>query len=73
MRGTVVLFSNAKGWGFLRPDEGGVDVFVHHTGIAMHGYRSLNEGDNVEFEVVTGPKGKPQAANVTLVQRAQPA
>ena len=60
--GTVKWFSNEKGFGFIsRPD--GDDVFVHHTAIQMEGYRTLTEGQKVEFDVVDGPKGK-QAANV---------
>jgi cold shock protein len=60
--GTVKWFSNEKGFGFIsRPD--GDDVFVHHSAITMEGYRSLTEGQKVEFDIVDGPKGK-QAANV---------
>jgi cold shock protein len=60
--GTVKWFSNEKGYGFIsRPD--GDDVFVHHSAIQMEGYRSLAEGQKVEFEIVDGPKGK-QASNV---------
>ncbi|HVL91052.1 MAG TPA: cold-shock protein [Actinomycetota bacterium] len=60
--GTVKWFSNEKGYGFISPAEGD-DVFVHHSAIQMDGYRSLAEGQKVEFEIVDGPKGK-QAANV---------
>lgn len=60
--GTVKWFSNEKGFGFIsRPD--GDDVFVHYSAITSEGYRSLTEGQRVEFEVVDGPKGK-QASNV---------
>jgi CspA family cold shock protein len=60
--GTVKWFSNEKGFGFIsRPD--GDDVFVHHSAIQMEGYRTLTEGQKVEFDIVEGPKGK-QAANV---------
>lgn len=62
MRGTVKWFSDDKGYGFITPEEG-ADVFVHHTAIQADGYRSLSEGQVVEFEVQSGPKG-PQAANV---------
>ncbi len=64
-QGTVKWFSNEKGYGFIaRPD--GDDVFVHYSAIAGDGYRTLAEGQSVEFEVVEGPKGK-QAANVRPV------
>ena len=61
--GTVKWFNNAKGYGFISR-ENGEDVFVHHTAIAAEGFRTLNEGERVSFEVVTGPKGL-QARNVT--------
>ena len=61
--GTVKWFNDAKGFGFITQDGGGEDVFVHHTAIQMDGFRSLTEGDRVEFEVVKGPKGL-QAQNV---------
>jgi cold shock protein len=60
--GTVKWFNDAKGFGFIS-QEGGDDVFVHHTAITMDGFRSLKEGEKVEFDVVRGPKGL-QAANV---------
>ena len=63
--GTVKWFSNEKGYGFIaRPD--GDDVFVHFSAIAGDGYRTLSEGQEVEFDIVDGPKGK-QAANVRPV------
>lgn len=62
-RGTVKWFNNQKGYGFLS-DEQGNDVFVHYSGLAMDGYKTLEEGAEVEFEVVDGAKG-PQATNVT--------
>jgi len=61
-QGTVKWFNDSKGFGFIS-QEGGDDVFVHHTAIQMDGFRSLSEGDRVEFEVVKGPKGL-QAQNV---------
>jgi CspA family cold shock protein len=64
--GTVKWFNNAKGYGFITPDDGGADVFVHHTGIAGDGFKSLTEGDKVEFEIIEGPKG-PQASQVAPV------
>ncbi len=60
--GTVKWFNDAKGFGFIS-QEGGEDVFVHHTAIQMDGFRTLKEGERVEFEVTQGPKGL-QAANV---------
>ena len=64
MVGTVKFFSNQKGFGFITPEGGGKDVFVHHSGINMEGYKTLKEGQKVKFEVVQGQKGD-QAANVT--------
>ncbi|HET6410631.1 MAG TPA: cold-shock protein [Anaeromyxobacter sp.] len=60
--GTVKWFNDAKGYGFIS-QEGGEDVFVHHTAIQMDGFRTLKEGEKVEFDVTQGPKGL-QAANV---------
>ena len=60
--GKVKWFDNKKGFGFIAQDTG-QDVFVHHTAIAMEGFRSLAEGDKVEFDIVEGPKGL-QASNV---------
>lgn len=62
-KGTVKWFNNQKGYGFIS-DEAGNDVFVHFSGLTMDGYKSLNEGEEVTFDVVEGNKG-PQAANVT--------
>ena len=62
MQGTVKWFNNSKGYGFIGC-EGGADIFVHYSGIAGESYRTLQEGDSVEFEIVQGPKG-PQATNV---------
>lgn len=61
--GTVKWFNSDKGFGFIAPDGGGADVFVHHSAIATSGYRELTEGQKVEFEITQGQKG-PQAANV---------
>jgi cold shock protein len=63
MQGTVKWFNNAKGYGFIQAEEGGEDVFVHHTAIVAEGYRTLNQGEKVNFEMVQGPKGL-QAKNV---------
>jgi cold shock protein len=64
--GVVKWFNNAKGYGFISKDEGG-DVFVHYTSIGSDGYRSLNEGEKVEFTVEDGQKG-PAAVNVIVVK-----
>jgi len=61
--GTVKWFNNSKGYGFIAPNEGGDDVFVHFSAIQSEGYRTLNEGQNVSYEVEQGPKGL-QATNV---------
>ncbi len=62
--GTVKWFNSEKGYGFITPDNGTPGVFVHFSAITMQGYKSLDEGTKVEFEVVEGPKGK-QASSVT--------
>lgn len=67
-RGTVKWFNNAKGYGFIER-EGGPDVFVHYSAVEASGYKTLNEGDVVEFAVVAGSKGKPQADAVRLAAR----
>ena len=64
-KGKVKWFDNKKGYGFITP-ENGKDVFVHHTAIQGDGYKTLDEGQEVEFDVVQGPKGE-QAANVTKI------
>ncbi len=65
-QGTVKWFDNTKGYGFVSRENGGKDVFVHHTAIAGTGYKSLDEGQRVEFEVTQGPKGD-QAVNVAKI------
>ena len=65
IEGTVKWFNESKGFGFLS-QEGGPDVFVHHSEIRTEGYRTLDEGQKVQFEVVESPKG-PRAANVTPI------
>ncbi len=62
MKGKVKWFSNQKGYGFVTTEDG-KDVFVHHSAIQGEGYKTLNEGQEVEFDIITGPKGQ-QASNV---------
>ena len=64
--GTVKWFNASKGFGFIEQDNGGSDIFVHHTAINAEGYKTLNEGARVRFDVVDGNKG-PAAANVTQI------
>lgn len=64
-RGTVKWFNNQKGFGFISDAEGN-DVFVHYSGLNMEGYKTLEEGQEVEYEVIDGAKG-PQATNVTTI------
>ena len=64
LKGTVKWFNNAKGYGFIEPENGGADVFVHHTAIQMDGFRTLTQGENVLYEAQEGPKGM-QARSVT--------
>lgn len=65
-QGTVKWFNSEKGYGFITPDEGGGDVFVHHTAINVSGYRTLEEGQKVNFEIEQSDKG-PQATGVSPV------
>lgn len=64
--GTVKWFSNAKGYGFILPDEGEEDVFAHFSAIEMDGYKTLKQGQKVQFEINQGPKGL-QASNIRAV------
>ena len=61
--GTVKWFNDAKGFGFITPDDGGEDLFAHFSAISMNGFKTLKEGQKVSFEVTQGPKGK-QASNI---------
>jgi CspA family cold shock protein len=65
--GTVKWFNDAKGFGFITPEGGGADIFVHFSAINANGFRTLKEGEKVNFEVVEGPKGS-QAAGVQVVR-----
>ena len=65
-QGTVMWFNPDKGFGFIAPDDGGADVFVHFSAIQTSGYRTLEENQKVEYNVTQGPKG-PQAAEVRAV------
>ncbi len=64
--GTVKWFNDAKGYGFIAPDEGGKDLFVHYSSISGEGYRSLPEGSKVSYEAQEGQKG-PEATDVSLI------
>ncbi len=63
--GTVKWFNDAKGFGFITPDEGGDDLFAHFSAIKMNGFKTLKEGQRVSFEIIQGPKGK-QASDIQM-------
>ena len=65
-QGEVKWFNDSKGYGFITPADGSKDLFVHHSDINMQGFKTLNEGQKVEFEVTQGEKG-PRAANVSAI------
>ena len=64
--GTVKWFNDAKGFGFITPDDGGEDLFAHFSAIVMSGFKTLQEGQKIKFDVIQGPKGK-QASNIQVV------
>ena len=66
-KGQVKWFNNAKGFGFILPEEGGADLFAHYSSIGMEGYKTLKAGQQVTFDLVDGPKG-PHAANIMLAE-----
>jgi len=66
VKGTIKWFSDQKGYGFIEPEDGSKDIFVHHSAIQGEGFKTLNEGAKVEFEVTRDPKG-PKATNVTKI------
>ena len=65
-KGTVKWFNDQKGFGFITPADGGKDLFAHHSAIQMSGFKTLKEGQQVEFETTNGPKG-PSATNIRTV------
>lgn len=69
--GTVKWFNNAKGYGFISPDEGGTDVFAHFTAIEMEGYKTLKQGQKVMFDLINGPRGL-QATKIQADTAAAP-
>ncbi len=66
MQGVVLWFNELKGYGFISPNDGGGDLFIHHSGIAGTGFKTLTIGDRVQFDIVEGRKG-PEASNVRVI------
>ena len=66
-KGQVKWFNNAKGFGFILPEDGGADLFAHYSSIGMEGYKTLKAGQQVTFDLIDGPKG-PHAANIMLAE-----
>jgi CspA family cold shock protein len=69
VHGHVKWFSSQKGFGFLVPEGGGNDIFVHYSAIQMDGFKQLEQGDLVEFDMETGPQSRPQAGNVRVLPK----
>jgi CspA family cold shock protein len=69
-KGTVKWFNDAKGYGFIQMEGSDQDIFVHHTSIQAEGFRTLNQGEEVQFDLTSGPKG-PKAENVMRMDQAQ--
>lgn len=70
-QGTVKWFNNSKGFGFIRPEDGGDDIFAHYSTIQMEGYRTLKAGQDVNYELDAGPKGD-HAASISPLEKDQP-
>ena len=72
LKGRVSWFNSAKGYGFISPQRGGPDMFVHFSQVQMDGYRKLDAGDEVEYVVAPGPQGRNQAEQVRVTRKAEP-